>query len=113
MAISVTSNIYHPTKTSLWEEEMVGLLKNNPYWRDRVTADDKSKLKLYQPYNKYILSQGSTAYKFVIYYLKNDESIQMDEFSLEYGSKSWYFKNGCDNRLTDLKELFNYILRPH
>lgn len=113
MSIQGISNTDQNSNSYFRKRDLIKSLQDNPHWRNKITNEDIHNLTLSQPYSDYIVCQGDTAHQFFIYYLTLEFLIKKEEFSLDSESQLWRFRNGYDNRMHDIKELLDYILRPH
>jgi hypothetical protein len=110
MEIKSISTICNRSYYSTEEVEMINILKADPSW---AATAERACEKLLQENLTYTLSQDPNGQKFIVHYLKADRSMDQATFVLEKASGKWFFRNGCDCRSSNYKDVINYILQPH
>lgn len=87
--------------SSISQAEMYAWIKTNqeqiekhPAWRGNVDAMLAETLLKKEASFTYLLRKGEKEQAYYISFVKEDGGIKHQRFTLEYGLKGWYYKNG-------------------
>lgn len=93
-----TQQIEVPGLTKVLKDQ----IQNHPAWNARMDEKQAESLLMGQSPFTYILRKEAENQHFFISFVKPDQSIKHQKFSIELDYKGWYFKNGTAEKAREI-----------
>lgn len=90
------------TGTTSWIKVLTDQVQNHTAWKERINEKQAESLLKGTPPFTYFLRKETDDQYYLISFVKLDQSIKHQKFSIELDYRGWYFKNGTAEKAREI-----------